>query len=123
MTTATKPRKRVKPERRATLGTMTNGKMVLWITQDGETRGYLLTPLASDFGTAYQLLKADNGDSQTEKYDVLLNGREISCTCPGHTYRHKCKHVDALLALVRAGKLCVPEPEQQPSEVCAFDDP
>ncbi len=114
--TATKTRKPArKPERSATLGTMTNGKLLLWLTQDGETRGYILTPLPSDFGTAYRLGKADNGDGHSEEYDVLLHGRETSCTCPGHTYRANCKHVDALNALIAAGKLPAPAPKQQPA--------
>jgi hypothetical protein len=94
---------------------MTNGKLLLWLTEDGKTRGYVLTPLASEIGgTAYRLGKADNGDGHSEEYDVLLHGRETSCTCPGNTYRSKCKHVDALEALIATGKL--PAPKQQPTK-------
>jgi hypothetical protein len=112
MTTATKsPKARKparKPERSATLGTMTNGKLMLWLSEDGEVKnGYTLTAIASDIGgTAFRLGKADVGGC-SEDYDVLLCGRETSCTCPGHTYRSKCKHVSALEALTAAGKLPV----------------
>jgi hypothetical protein len=72
--------------------------------------------MPSDFGTAYRLGKADVAGS-SEEYDVLLHGRETSCTCPGHCYRNKCKHVDALLAMVAAGKLAAPaaKSEEKPA--------
>jgi hypothetical protein len=101
----TKTRKARKPERSATLGTTTSGKTILWLAQDGALRAYVLTVLPSAFGTAYRLGKADNGDGHMEEYDVLLHGRETSCTCPGYTYRSTCKHVDSLVALHAAGKL------------------
>ncbi len=120
MTTATRTRKTTKPVRTATLGTLSDGKLLLCLTQDGVLRAYLLTSLASDFGTAFHLHKADAGDGHAEEYDVLLHGRESSCTCPGHEYRHHCKHVEAIEALIRSGKLAVaakpapaqPQPEQ-----------
>lgn len=115
-TATRKPRSkpRSKPERSATLGTTTSGKTILWLSQDGVLRAYVLTPLTSDFGTAYRLAKADNGDGHSEEYDVLLHGRETSCTCPGHTYCGKCKHVSALEALIAAGKLPAPNSEDKP---------
>lgn len=127
MTAATATRKTRKPAqkpvRSATLGSMTNGKQVLWITTDGEARGYVLTPLASDFGTAYRLGKSDIGGC-SEDYDILLHGRETSCTCPGHTYHGKCKHVSALQALIAAGKLPAPKQQQPaPCGECEFDNP
>jgi hypothetical protein len=108
--TATKTNRKPakKPERSATLGTTTSGKTILWLSQDGVLRAYVLTPLASEIGgTAYRLGKADNGDGQMDEYDVLLHGKETSCTCPGHTIKGKCKHVSALEALLAAGKLTV----------------
>ena len=105
-----------KPQRSATLGTMTNGKTVLWLSEDGQVKnGYILTPMPSAFGTAYRLGKADVGGCNVE-YDVLLNGRETSCTCPGHAYRGKCKHVEALEALIAAGKLPTPTGAPKPTE-------
>lgn len=125
---APKSRKpRPKTQRSASLTVMTHGKLCLWIAEDGEiVNSYVLTPLASDFGTAYRLGKATI-DGCSDDYDVLLHGRETSCTCPGHTYRSKCKHVDSLLALISAGKLPAmkqPEPkaeakpQPQPSADC-----
>src|SRR6185312_6806627 len=104
----TKSRKpATKPERKATLGTLTNGKLLLCITQGADVRSYLLTPISSDFGTAYHLLKSDNGSGDSEEYDVLMNGRDSSCTCKGNTYHGHCKHVESLTALLNAGKLNV----------------
>ncbi|HEY7328760.1 MAG TPA: hypothetical protein VH592_14050 [Gemmataceae bacterium] len=113
--TTTTKRNTHQPVRSATLGTLTNGKTVLWLSEDGQVKnGYTLTALASDFGSAYRLGKAGVGGC-SQDYDVLLCGRETSCTCPGHSYRSKCKHVDAVLALIAAGKLPAPkQPVRQP---------
>lgn len=101
----TKTQSKVKPVRSASLSTMTNGKLCLWLRSGGNLDGvYTLTPIPSDFGVAYQLGKA-TPDGCSESYDVLLYGRETSCTCPGHTYTGRCKHVLALEALTAAGKL------------------
>jgi hypothetical protein len=64
---------------------------------------YLLTPLASDFGTAFRLEKTGEPDGET--YHVNLDGEKSSCECKGHMRHGRCKHVDGLTALVRAGKL------------------
>ncbi len=115
LTKASKTRKPArKPQRSATLGTMSNGKILLWLSEDGEVKnGYTLTALPSDFGVAFRLGKADVGGC-SEEYDVLLNGRETSCTCKGNTYCGHCKHVEALQALTAAGKL--PAPKSAKSE-------
>lgn len=103
-TTIRKPRRKV---RYVTLGTMTNGKRVVWLTQDANARAYVLTELRSDIGgRAFRLGKADNGDGKMETYDVLIHEQQSSCTCAGHTYRPgKCKHILCLRALVAAGKI------------------
>lgn len=90
MATATRTRKpRVKPQRSASLTVMTDGKLCLWIHEDGVVRySYVLPQLASDFGVADRLGKA-TVEGCSDDYDVLLNGAET--TCPGHTYRHTCK--------------------------------
>ena len=103
MLTATKTRK---PNRTVTLGTTTSGKRILWITQDGKTRAYVLTKLLSKYGTTFTLGKADNGDGHMETYTVYFDScGHASCDCAGHSFRKHCRHVDALLALIAAGKL------------------
>jgi hypothetical protein len=84
---------------------LANGHLILWLTIGDDVQAYGLTPLPSDFGVAFRIDKADRGDGQTEEYDVLLHGRESSCTCKGHTYHGHCKHVESLTRLQRLGKL------------------
>ncbi len=108
--TATRTRKPRSPQpRSATLTTMTHGKLCLWLAIGDTIGSYTLTPLPSDFGTAYRLGKA-TADGCSEEYDVLLAGRESSCTCKGNTFRGHCKHVEALQALIQSGKLAGPAP-------------
>jgi hypothetical protein len=100
MTTITKTRKTRKPHRHAALTRMTHGKTLLWITKDGQTRGYTILQILTQIGgVAFRLGKAATGGC-TEEYDVLIHGRETSCTCPGSTYRanQPCKHIAAIVA-------------------------
>lgn len=117
MASITETRKSRKPSNRtATLGALSDGAQLLWLTQDGKTRGYRLTPLPSDFGAAYRLHKADAGDGHSEQYDVCLDlehGRH-SCECLGFLKHHHCKHLESIIALVQAGKLVAPKPAPQP---------
>lgn len=115
MATMTKTTKRVKPVRSATVFHLNNGKPVLCLMVNGVQTTYLLTPIASDFGAAFHLTKSIGPDGiGGEKYDVLLHGKESSCTCPGNTYHGHCKHLDAITALVQSGKLAVHEPAPVP---------
>jgi hypothetical protein len=109
MSTTTKSRKRVKPERSVSLPTPIRDGLPgsLQITIGKEVHQYDVHPIPSDFGTAFRLIKyelvrqADNTFElqDTARYNVLLNGEQSTCDCPGHTYRGKCKHVDALTTL------------------------
>jgi hypothetical protein len=74
------------------------------------TTAYRLEALQSDFGTAYRLSKADNGDGNPEVYDCcLLEGGRSTCECLGHlAHAHKgtvCKHIAALWQLQKRGLL------------------
>jgi hypothetical protein len=108
MSTATKSRKRVKPERRIRLlKPIQDGIGALQIAIDGEPHNYLILPLASDFGAAFRLIKqellpVDPGVWElhdTARYDVCLNGEQSSCECKGFLHRGQCKHVDGLTTL------------------------
>ena len=104
-----------KKARSATVQPLAGGGTVVWLTVNGQALAYRLTPLASDFGAAFRIRKCVYAEGKRgEEYDVLLFGKQSSCTCPGHTYRGHCKHVEALAALVQSGKLAVPEPEPAP---------
>jgi hypothetical protein len=98
---------------------MTNGKTLLAIHKENTVYFYVLTPLATEIGGhGYNLGKA-SVDGCSEDYQVLLHGQETSCTCPGHTYGQKCKHVDALQALIRSGKLQAPKTETKREPWCS----
>jgi hypothetical protein len=109
MTTATRTRK---PEPRTAHLQTIGAVRVLWLTVGKLTTAYHLEPLASDFGTAYRLSKADNGDGGPEVYDVcLLSAGRSTCECLGHlAHAHKgtvCKHIAALFQLQKRGLLPV----------------
>jgi hypothetical protein len=105
---ATVTRAKVKGETWAKLGELVNGGRTLLLCKDGLTVGYYLRELDVDFGRGFELEKfhtepATDGD---RVYHVHLDAQlGDSCTCPGGSYRGKCKHVDALAAMVAAGKL------------------
>ena len=65
---------------------------------------YHLTALPADFGPAFELRKSilDGG----EVYHVnLADDGKYPCECKGVLHRDRCKHVEGLLALRRAGRL------------------
>jgi len=103
MQTATRTRKpRVKPARRVHL--YDGSPALLEMTIGAETFSYWLKPLAADFGTSFEVRKllADGGDV----YHVHIDEQgHHSCTCKGGTYCGHCKHLEAVLALRKAGKL------------------
>ena len=86
-----------------------NGVRTLVITRDGDRVFYTLRELAVDFGRGFRLDKCAGGtgsDREADSYDVHLDDAlGHSCTCKGWCYKAKCKHVDAVAALVRLGKL------------------
>jgi hypothetical protein len=88
--------------------------LVLGITQGKETTFYRLERLASDFGAAWRLSKADNGDGPREVYDVcLLDGGRSTCECAGMLrwgHRHPCRHIASLARLQKLGKLDASKP-------------
>jgi hypothetical protein len=87
---------------------------VLWLTVGKNTTAYRLDALDSDFGTAYRLAKADNGDGDPEVYDVcLLPAGRSTCECAGMLrwgHRHPCKHIAALFQLQKRGLLDAHKP-------------
>lgn len=55
---------------------------------------------------AYRLHKLTHSDEEPTCYDVLLRGEGApSCDCRGHLAHSHCKHMEALEALLAAGKL------------------
>jgi hypothetical protein len=112
MSTATKSRKRVKPERRIRLiKPVQNGSGAMQIVIDGEPHNYLILSLKSDFGTAFRLIKQellpiDPGVWElhdTARYNVCVNGEQSTCECVGFLRHNHCKHVSGLTVLRQRG--------------------
>lgn len=83
---------------------------MLWLTTGKLTIGYKLERIDCELGgTAFQLSQAhQGGEHQPEVYHVLLHGKQTSCDCAGHSFTGHCKHVEALTALIAAGKIEAP---------------
>jgi hypothetical protein len=112
MSTATKSRKRVKPERRIRLiKPVQDGRGAVQITVGGEPHNYLIFPLPSDFGSAFRLIKQELVPQtegfyelqDTARYHVCLNDQQSTCECLGFLRHNHCKHVEGLTVLRQRG--------------------
>jgi hypothetical protein len=77
-----------------------DGSGIVTLTVGKLTNDYYVTPLASDYGTAFLLEKFTSQGG--EGYHVNLDrerGRH-SCECKGFLRHGHCKHVEGLLALL-----------------------
>ena len=113
VTETPKSRKVSKSVRSLRISDAINGVRTLVITQDGERVFYTLKEIECQIGgRGFRLDKSCEGtgsDRDESSYDVRVDGaRDGSCTCKGFTF-HKhgaaCKHISAVQALVRLGKL------------------
>jgi hypothetical protein len=104
MSTSPARRPRVKPARTVNLILAPTATMegIVRITAGRSCQDYDLARVPADFGAGFRLTKL-LGEHDT--YHVNLNGQASLCDCLGHTHHGHCKHVDALAALVRAGRL------------------
>jgi hypothetical protein len=121
MSTATTKRTRKQVERRVALYNADGNPKLLEMTIGKELFAYWLKIIDADYGIGFEIRKPL---PETDTYHVHYDPsrRMSSCDCKGGTYNGHCKHQEAILALIRAGKLSVPEPKQQPSEVCELDN-
>ncbi len=113
-TKAPKSRKpAVKPERRVEISKPVNGTVALHMTvgtgEKAKHFGYYVSRIPADFGLGFHFEKfeTEKEEGKDSEYDVNIDmqtGRH-TCTCNGHTYCGHCKHVEALVSLIRAGKL------------------
>jgi hypothetical protein len=112
MMTAT-PRKSRKPQTRSAKVQPIGTSTILWLTVDHNVTAYRVLPLPHAFGNAaFRLEKADKGQGEPERYDVLLDGSHSTCECQGFL-RHGmracggtgCKHIAGCQAALNAGQL------------------
>lgn len=109
MSTATKSRPRVKPERRIRVlkPISDNSAGVLAITIGKDEGVYAIRPIPADFGVAFRLIKGELVEEPDNtlrlrdagQYDVCLNGPQSTCECKGFLHHGHCKHVDGLTTL------------------------
>jgi hypothetical protein len=120
MTTTTKPRKSVKPQRSVQLSRPVHGRYAVLIMLGRQQTGYYLEPLPADFGLAFRFEKFSTCriEGEPDGYDVLLNqpGGGQSCECKGFLRWGHCKHIDTILDLVRQGRLAPAAAEPQNKE-------
>lgn len=114
-TLAPAPRKgRASVKRAAVFEPTGRGQGRLTITAGNATVVYRLTEIGSDIGgRGFQLSKAqaDGGDV----YHVLIADEvATSCDCCGWLAHSRCKHVDALQAVLDSGELPPLDPEPEP---------
>jgi hypothetical protein len=64
---------------------------------------YVLRPMPSDFGSAFELCKV--GDPDADAHHVCLEADRGACSCLGYLRYGYCKHRDGLAALRRAGRI------------------
>ncbi len=123
MSTATKPRERVKSERHVTIGATTNGVFALHMTigsgEKAQHFGYYVSRIPADFGLGFRFEKFDveKVEGEPAEYDVNIDLERgyHSCTCKGNTYHGHCKHVESVLALIQCDKIDMPSTKQQPA--------
>ncbi len=107
-TTATPTRQRkprVKPARAigvAVRPSEVNPFFVVRVTEGKKLDHYAVTPIPSDWGTAYAVEKLG---AEQEPYHVNLAGADSVCDCKGFTRHGHCRHVEGLAALTKAGRL------------------
>ena len=107
-TTATPTRQRkprTKPARHigvAVRPSEVNPFFVVRIVEGKKTDHYAVTPIPSDWGTAYTVAKLG---TEQEPYHVNLAGADSTCDCKGHQRHGHCRHVEGLTALTNAGRL------------------
>lgn len=92
---------------------------VLAVTDRKGTTEYAVTEFLPDAGwdgRAFQVAKLDG----SEGYSVFLarNGQDHTCDCAAGTYRRvaECRHVAALVTLLRDGHLDDPRADPRPAE-------
>src|SRR5262249_4512871 len=89
---------RAKPERTMRIGKLINGVLSLAIADGrGEHDAYLIRQIPTDWGRGFEITNVAPKPGDEAVYHLHIDeSLGDSCTCPGHTYKGKCKHLDAV---------------------------
>lgn len=100
---ATLPRRPRQRKRVARFCKLTHAadRSVLTLRVGKKTSRYVCGPILCQLGGKGVEVRKSDGSS----YHVRLDGTDSTCDCLGFEAHGRCKHVDSLLALDRAGKL------------------
>jgi hypothetical protein len=72
---------------------------------------YSVIPLPADASVARKAYRLSKHGAKPASYDVRQAPEGfVECSCPGHTYRGKCKHVRALTAAGMVAAATEPQP-------------
>jgi hypothetical protein len=66
---------------------------------------YFVSALPADYGRGFLVEKIGPAGQVVETYHVNVNGRQSLCECKGWLRWQRCKHLEALTALIEHGKL------------------
>jgi hypothetical protein len=108
VTLSPSPRKNCKPVARSirlSLAPFEGNPGIVTIQAGKAIHDYFVLPLASDFGRAFRLEKFSGELAETYHVNLDMEQGKHLCDCKGSQSWGRCKHVDGLAALLKAGKL------------------
>src|SRR5690242_483577 len=108
MSTVTTKRARKQVERRVHLYNADGNPKLIEMTIGKDAFAYWLRIIDADYGIGFEVRKPL---PETDVYHVHYDParRLSSCDCKGGLHHGHCKHQEAIIALIRSGKLSVPE--------------
>ncbi len=126
-----------KPARRVNISRPVNGVHAVHMTigtgEKAKHFGYYIASIPADFGLGFYVEKFATeqveGEEAIYHVNIDLTGGHHSCTCKGGTYCGHCKHQEAILALLKSGKIqasqrrAKPEPKPAPMPADEHDTP
>jgi hypothetical protein len=86
-------------------GKTANGPALILIATERKTARYHVEPIANDLSDGKAFLIKEATEPLSDVYACIATGDAVTCDCLGHQQHGTCKHVDALAALVAAGKI------------------
>jgi hypothetical protein len=75
---------------------------LLRITEGRRVDYYRLRRLVAEGGVAFEFQKQEDG---APLYTVAVGERGAICDCQGRRFGHECRHIRAVRALTKAGKI------------------